>query len=49
MLSSRLSLLEPAHLDLIEGRLHAVHTKMNALAEKKAAVDESDKQTKVVY
>lgn len=44
-LGQRLSLLEPAQLDHIEGRLHAVHTKMNAIAEKAEA--SPDKQTKV--
>lgn len=47
VLSSRLSLLEPAHLDHIEGRLHSVHTRMNSIAEKKQAIDDADKQSKV--
>ena len=47
VLSSRLSLLEPMHLDHVEGRLHAVHTRMNSIAEKKAAIEDADKQSKV--
>ncbi|XP_068224321.1 dynactin subunit 2-A, partial [Palaemon carinicauda] len=47
VLSSRLALLEPAHLDHIEGRLHAVHTRMNSISEKKSAIEEADKQSKV--
>jgi hypothetical protein len=34
-LGSRLSLLEPSHLDHVEGRLAALHQKMNAIADKK--------------
>ncbi|XP_042869070.1 dynactin subunit 2-like [Penaeus japonicus] len=47
VLSARLALLEPAHLDHIEGRLHAVHTRMNSISEKKAAIEDADKQSKV--
>ncbi|XP_066973011.1 dynactin subunit 2 isoform X2 [Macrobrachium rosenbergii] len=47
VLSSRLALLEPTHLDHIEGRLHAVHTRMNSISEKKSAIEEADKQSKV--
>ncbi|CAL4063134.1 unnamed protein product [Meganyctiphanes norvegica] len=47
VLSSRLSLLEPSHLDHIEGRLHSVHTRMNSISEKKQAIDDADKQSKV--
>ena len=47
VLSARLALLEPAHLDHIEGRLHSVHTRMNSISEKKAAIEEADKQSKV--
>jgi hypothetical protein len=35
VLGSRLSLLEPSHLDHVEGRLAALHQKMNAIADKK--------------
>lgn len=48
VLSARLALLEPAHLDHIEGRLHAVHTRMNSISEKKAAIEDADKQSKVI-
>ncbi|KAA0200804.1 hypothetical protein HAZT_HAZT005832 [Hyalella azteca] len=41
-LGQRLALLEPAQLDHIEGRLHAVHTKMNAIAEKAEQSPEKD-------
>ncbi|KAF2348561.1 Dynamitin [Trinorchestia longiramus] len=44
-LGQRLALLEPAQLDHIEGRLHAVHTKMNVIAEK--AEQSPEKETKV--
>lgn len=47
VLSARLALLEPAHLDHIEGRLHAIHTRMNSISEKKAAIEDADKQSKV--
>lgn len=47
VLSARLALLEPAHLDHIEGRLHAIHTRMNTISEKKAAIEDADKQSKV--
>lgn len=47
VLSARLALLEPAHLDHVEGRLHAVHTRMNSISEKKAAIEDADKQSKV--
>ncbi len=35
VLGSRLSLLEPSHLDHVEGRLAALHQKLNVIAEKK--------------
>ncbi|XP_053645230.1 dynactin subunit 2 isoform X2 [Cherax quadricarinatus] len=47
VLSARLALLEPAHLDHVEGRLHAVHTRMNSISEKKAVIEDADKQSKV--
>ena len=47
MLSARLALLEPTHLDHVEGRLHAIHTRMNSISEKKAAIEDADKQSKV--
>ncbi|KAK4325893.1 hypothetical protein Pmani_003550 [Petrolisthes manimaculis] len=47
VLSARLALLEPAHLDHVEGRLHAIHTRMNSISEKKAAIEDADKQSKV--
>lgn len=47
VLSARLALLEPAHLDHVEGRLHAVHTRMNSISEKKSAIEDADKQNKV--
>ncbi|KAK7085465.1 Dynactin subunit 2, partial [Halocaridina rubra] len=47
VLSARLALLEPSHLDHVEGRLHAVHTRMNSISEKKAVIEDADKQSKV--
>uniref|UniRef100_A0A0P4WA46 Dynactin subunit 2 n=1 Tax=Scylla olivacea TaxID=85551 RepID=A0A0P4WA46_SCYOL len=47
VLSARLALLEPTHLDHVEGRLHAIHTRMNSISEKKAAIEDADKQSKV--
>uniref|UniRef100_A0A6A7FV30 Dynactin subunit 2-like n=1 Tax=Hirondellea gigas TaxID=1518452 RepID=A0A6A7FV30_9CRUS len=44
-LGQRLSLLDPAQLDHIEGRLHSVHTKMNSIAENKQ--HDPEKQSKV--
>ena len=47
VLTSKMSLLEPSHLDHIEGRLASLALKMNAIAEKKLQVDDADKQNKI--
>lgn len=40
VLSARTSLLDPAHLDHVEGRLAALQAKINAVAEKKAVIED---------
>lgn len=47
VLGSRLSLLDPSHLDHIEGRLAALYQKMNAIAEKKQVIEDAKKQNKI--
>lgn len=47
VLSSRTSLLDPGHLDHVEGRLFALQQKMNAVAEKKQVIDDTEKQNKI--
>ena len=47
VLSSRLSLLNPSHLDHVEGRLAALLQKMNTLAERKSVIEDSEKQSKI--
>lgn len=47
VLNSRLGLLEPAHLDHIEGRLAALLQKLNTISEKKAALDDAEKNNKI--
>ena len=47
MLSSKLSLLNTSHLDHVEGRLGALLQKMNAVAERKAVIEDAEKQSKI--
>ena len=47
VLSSRLSLLAPSHLDHVEGRLAALLQKMNTISERKAVIEDAEKQAKV--
>ena len=47
VLNSRLGLLEPAHLDHIEGRLAALLQKLNTIAEKKAGLEDAEKNNKI--
>jgi len=47
VLSARLSLLNPSHLDHVEGRLAALLQKMNAISERKAVIEDSEKQSKI--
>ena len=47
---SRTALLQPAHLDHVEGRLALLAQKMNDVAERKAALlDDADKQSRLVW
>ena len=46
-LNTRLSLLNPAHLDHVEGRLAALLQKMNTAVEQKDVVDDTEKQGKI--
>uniref|UniRef100_T1J1F4 Dynactin subunit 2 n=1 Tax=Strigamia maritima TaxID=126957 RepID=T1J1F4_STRMM len=45
-LSSKVSLLDPEQLDMIEGRLHIFSQKLHAISEK-TPVDTADKQSKI--
>ena len=47
VLDSRLSLLNPTHLDHVEGRLSALLQKMNTAADQKHTIEDADKQVKV--
>lgn len=47
VLNSRMNLLSPTHLDHVEGRLAALLQKMNTLADKKAVLDDAEKQSKI--
>ena len=47
VLTSKLSLLEPSHLDHIEGRLASLAQKMNVISEKKSQVEDAEKQNKI--
>merc|ERR1719195_672530 len=47
VLSSRLALLEPSHLEHVEGRLAALLQKLNSISEKKVALEDSEKNNKV--
>ena len=47
VLNSRLNLLSPSHLDHVEGRLAALLQKMNNVADKKAVLDDAEKQSKI--
>ncbi len=47
VLSARTALFSPEHLDHIEGRLAALQSKMNAVAEKKSIIDDQEKLTKI--
>ena len=45
---SRTALLQPAHLDHVEGRLALLAQKMNDVADRKAALlDDADKQSRL--
>ena len=47
VLTSKLSLLEPSHLDHIEGRLASLAQKMNVVSEKKSQVEDAEKLNKI--
>ena len=47
VLNSRLNLLSPSHLDHVEGRLAALLQKMSNVADKKAVLDDAEKQSKI--
>ncbi len=47
MLSAKTKLLDPSQLDQIEGRVQALGSRLNQLTEKKEAVVEADKDSKV--
>merc|ERR1711973_758348 len=47
VLNSRLNLQSPSHLDHVEGRLAALLQKMNNVADKKAVLDDAEKQSKI--
>ena len=47
LLSARTKLLEPSQIDLVEGRVTALIQKLNQAAEKKDALENAERQTKV--
>ncbi len=47
LLNAKTKLLEPAQLDQIEGRLQALGQKLGQIQEKKASVEQTDKDSKV--
>jgi len=47
VLNSRLGLLEPSHLEHVEGRLAALLQKLTSISEKKVALEDSEKNNKV--
>ena len=47
VLNSRLGLLEPAHLDHVEGRLAALLQKLNTINEKKTGLEDTEKNNKI--
>lgn len=48
VINSKLSLLEPASLDQVDGRLHGVSHKLTQIAEKKTAQENNEKQAKLM-
>lgn len=47
VLSGRTSLLDPSHLDHVEGRLSALQSKMNLVVEKKQQIEDEEKVNKI--
>eukprot|EP00093_Oithona_nana_P006120 06120.XXX_9445_10891_1 [CDS] Oithona nana genome sequencing. len=47
VINSRLGLLEPVHLDHVEGRLAALLQKLNTVNEKKANLEDTEKNNKI--
>ena len=47
VINSRLALLEPAHLDHVEGRLAALLQKLNTINEKKSNLEDTEKNNKI--
>ena len=47
VLTCKLSLLDPSHMDHVEGRLAALTQKMNVIAERKSVVEDAEKQSKI--
>jgi len=48
-MNSKVSLLEPTHLDQVEGRLGLLVQRLNAVSEKSGALEDADKQRKVSH
>ena len=48
ILSAKTKLLDPSQLEQIEGRVQALGSRLNQLTEKKEAVVEADKDSKVI-
>ena len=46
-MNSPLALLEPSHLEHVEGCLAALQQKLNSISEKKVALEDSEKNNKV--
>lgn len=47
VLNSRMSLLNPLHIDHVEGRLAALFQKMNTVGEERNAIEDAEKQGKI--
>lgn len=47
LLSARTSLLDPSHLDQVEGRLIALQQRLLQISEKKSQIDDLEKQNKI--
>ncbi len=49
VLSAKTKLLDPNQLDQVEGRLHALGIRLSQITDKKEAIENADKQNKVMY
>ena len=47
ILSAKTKLLDPSQLEQIEGRVNALGSRLNTMSDKKEAIEEADKGSKV--